>query len=153
MKFFKYCAIVLATAAFALLGVVAGSSLAQGGDSAVEPGLASAASDSPAPIYVPDYPRNSAGLTYGSSEGVWPEFEPDLILVVATNGREGYVFKAELDRATGGDVSTIEEALEWNSRRAELPDDRTIGVYLSDGTTKVGEFPIGASSITYDEDK
>jgi hypothetical protein len=71
-----------------------------------------------------------------------PEQEPDLIQVVATNGREGYVFKSQLDEASGAnqEFDSPADAVAWQrsveNRKFALP------VYTSDGITKIGEFVI-----------
>lgn len=59
------------------------------------------------------YPVNEHGNTYGSLAGmpddVWGSYEdmhalfPDLVLVEATNGATGYVWKDELDPPSAGE--------------------------------------------------
>jgi hypothetical protein len=54
----------------------------------------------------PEYPRNANGNTYGFvKDSVSPETEPDLIAVLTTDGKRGYVSKAELDVANGTTAS------------------------------------------------
>jgi len=50
-------------------------------------------------LYVrPNYPVNANGLTYGTiSYGS----RPDLIAVIATNGREGYIYASDMDASSG----------------------------------------------------
>ncbi len=85
------------------------------------------------------YGKNTSGLTFGSAlKASSPDAEPDLILVVATNGRDGYVVKKELDDAAGSNVSSPSEALAWQARAGGTND--TLTVYESDGKTKIGQF-------------
>ncbi|HIY64734.1 MAG TPA: hypothetical protein H9830_00480 [Candidatus Agrococcus pullicola] len=87
------------------------------------------------------YSTNSEGLTYGSAaDAPTPQSEPDLILVVATNGQEGYVLKEDLDAASGANVGSPEEAVEWQKSQ---PSHTSISVFESDGKTVIGEFSIG----------
>lgn len=88
------------------------------------------------------YKQNADGLTYGSAlDAVSPETEPDLINVVASNGKTGYVLKTELDRASGAlDFKSVDEALAWQSSRRSVT---SVTVYESDGKTVVGEFIVG----------
>lgn len=101
----------------------------------------------------PNWPVNTAGQTYGDESGpILYEDRPDLILVVAGNGRMGYVERDLLDELTGANVSTPEEALEWQRQQDEAGPQPSIyiPVYQSDGTTQVGTFEIdrsGSSSI------
>jgi len=45
-----------------------------------------------------NYPTNANGDTYGSAvEALTPDLEPDLVRVIATNGRQGYVYGRDLD--------------------------------------------------------
>lgn len=87
---------------------------------------------------LPDAARvrvNEAGHTYGSAvDAARPEDEPDLILVMATNGREGYVWKKDLDDPTPANPD--------DAARRGKPAQRTIKVYASDGTTVVGDFVV-----------
>lgn len=90
----------------------------------------------------PSYETNSSGLTYGSAlKAVSPDSEPNLILVTATNGREGFVYKAELDQASGNiDFKSPDEALAWQK---EHSGPTSVTVYDQDGKTVIGEFTIG----------
>ncbi|HET8928198.1 MAG TPA: hypothetical protein VFN24_10295 [Microbacterium sp.] len=111
-------------------GAIAGSFLAGPADPSFHSGA-------PAP----SYEENDAGYTYGSAlDAISPETEPDLILVLATNGVEGYVFKTELDNASGAlDFKSPEEAVAWQERNQ---DDVVLAVYAKDGKTRIGEFVI-----------
>lgn len=87
------------------------------------------------------YDRNSHGLSYGSAANArTPDEEPDLIRVVATNGREGYVTKVSLDEAAGANVNSPAEALAW--QESHQGTDDVIPVFESDGTTRIGTFVI-----------
>ncbi|WP_324654030.1 hypothetical protein [Georgenia sp. H159] len=83
---------------------------------------------------------NGRGETFGTTGS--PEGEPDLIAVEATNGKFGYVYREELDEATGEtaarDFTSPEDALEWQERNRGRT--HTLPVYLADGTTQIGEF-------------
>lgn len=90
---------------------------------------------------ISEWSTNSDGQTYGVMN---QNGDPDLVLVVATNGREGYVRSDDLADADGSTAAesftSPEEALEWQESmqgaRIELP------VYESDGRTIVGVFVI-----------
>lgn len=108
---------------------------------AVGVGLGSAVAAGPnEPASVsPAYQVNDSGQTYGViGEGA----EPDLIGVYATNGKQGYVLKSELDAASGhpSQFKSPEEALAWQEEFGY--DDRSIPVYEPDGKTVIGEFVI-----------
>lgn len=103
------------------------------------------------PMPAPEYAENESGLTFGSAaEAASPDQEPDLIAAMATNGREGYVRKSDLDEANGSAAaagfSSPEEALAWQAEQDALAErgggDRTIPVYAQDGFTVIGEFLI-----------
>lgn len=83
------------------------------------------------------YPMNVRGETYGPEiYAENPDQAPDLILAVATNGREGYVRKVDLrgpQPRTLADVAAIDESA---GRGRDIP------VYESDGTTVIGTFHI-----------
>lgn len=88
-----------------------------------------------------EWATNESGQTYGVEN---PNGSPDLIAVVATNGREGYVHRAELEEANGTaaarEFSSPEDALRWQEERAGKTF--TVAVYEADGTTQIGEFVI-----------
>jgi hypothetical protein len=92
------------------------------------------------------YAKNQAGMTYGSDlDAAAPAGEPDLISAVATNGKTGYVKKAELNKANGQDAlntfKSPQDAIAWqNSLTAQ--QDQTIAVYDQDGATVIGQFVI-----------
>ncbi len=88
-----------------------------------------------------DWATNGSGQTYGAEN---PDGIPDLIAVVATNGREGYVHRAELEEANGTaaarEFTSPEDAIKWQEERAGKTF--TVPVYEADGTTQIGEFVI-----------
>jgi hypothetical protein len=99
----------------------------------------------------PRWQTNQAGESYGSLfDSNSPENEPDLIQAVATNGTEGYVRAADLERAQGDPTSfaSPEEAIRW--QETEGAKDRTVPVYAVDGVTVVGEFLIVGSASQRD---
>ena len=78
---------------------------------------------------------NSNGHSFGSAlDADTPDEEPELIAVIATNGKTGYVWKTEMD---GPEPSNPEDAAKWAN------PIRTITVYESDGTSMVGTFKVG----------
>lgn len=111
-------------------------------------GVSRAPGGEPGGTIAPAYPTNEAGQTYGAEdENMSFEDRPDLILVQATNGREGYVLRESLDEVTGANVSSPQEALEWQRRQDDAGWDRlAIPVFLSDGLTQIGVFEINRSS-------
>lgn len=81
---------------------------------------------------------NAKGETYGvesQENGV-----PDLIAVVATNGRSGYAYASDL---YGGPMPTSPEDAVKNFSTPHPP--REIPVFLSDGETKIGVFMAAGS--------
>jgi hypothetical protein len=145
------------SAAFLIgVGVAAIVGLGAGTAVAAVPSLLSPAGVSPAngisaePKPDPSYAKNSKGQTFGSAaEATSPEAEPELILVVATNGKEGYVLKSDLDAANGQTASesfkSPEDALKWQETQGRK--DQVIPVYKSDGITRIGTFLVfGADS-------
>lgn len=78
----------------------------------------------------------------GETFGVENEFgTPDLIGVVATNGRTGYAYSEDLENAGGPPPTSPEEAGARQS--ANAGKTFTVPVYESDGETRIGEFTIG----------
>lgn len=74
---------------------------------------------------------NEGGQTFGAGNG---QGTPDLVAVVATNGRRGYAYAQDLEAPTPTSPS---EALAWQrvpQRDVEVP------VYESDGKTVIGTF-------------
>ncbi len=83
------------------------------------------------------FPTNANGQTYGSALGA--ATPPDLVLASATNGEIGYVYFAQLNSASGGNIASPQQALAWDEQTHQAA---TIPVYESDGTTVIGEFSI-----------
>lgn len=85
---------------------------------------------------------NDAGQTYGV---INPQGEPDLIAVIATNNRPGYVLRTDLADANGTtashDFTSPEDALRWQEENAAVV--HLIPVYEQDGTTLIGQFRVG----------
>lgn len=66
----------------------------------------------------PEFGVNEEGMTYGSTEGLYSGDQyPDLILVRATNGEIGYIYATDEAAASGGWVSTPEEAVAYMEER------------------------------------
>lgn len=85
---------------------------------------------------------NEQGESYGVQNA---NGTPDLVAVIATNGKTGYAHSADLADADGTQAATAfknpEEALAW--QRAHKGMSFSVPVYESDGTTLLGEFIIG----------
>jgi hypothetical protein len=77
---------------------------------------------------------NAHGETYGVANEMGT---PDLIAVIATNDRGGYVYARELEQAHAPQPANPEEAAQWRGKSRMIP------VYESDGRTIVGEFRAG----------
>lgn len=132
-------------AACAVIGIGGGAALAS------VPGVLSPIGVSPKPgiaaepMPAPTYPVNPSGQSFGSAANAnSPENEPDLIAVIATSGRSGYVLKSELDEANGttaaNSFTSPQDAVTWQETAGKY--DRAISVYESDGKTVIGEFLI-----------
>lgn len=93
----------------------------------------------------PDYPINESGRTYGVIANVMPENYPDLIGVIATNGKEGYAYKE--DFCDEYIPKSPEDAVRYMEKLKELNDQgyylQVIPVYDEAGKTVIGEFEIG----------
>lgn len=85
---------------------------------------------------------NAKGETFGVTN---VHGDPDLVGVVATNGRLGYAYDADLDRAGGPEPTSPEHALELQEERAGK--SLSAPVYESDGETVIGEFVITAPDL------
>jgi len=99
----------------------------------------------PAPS--PSFPTNASGLTYGSAaDAISPGTEPDLILVVTTDGKEGYAKKADLDQADGTTAAQTlspSDVLKWQDKR-NAQGTIMVPVYDVEGKTVIGEFAVVA---------
>lgn len=125
----------------AVLGVWAGSEVLAPDSTASAPASAPA---SP----VSGFPRNANGQTYGSALGVTSdENQPDLILVEADSGVEGYVRKKDLHSVDGGQFLSPSEAARHAAEAEQKPgrgaEDSVLRVYASDGTTVIGTWRLG----------
>lgn len=129
---------ILSVAAALAVGVGVGAAVANAAGSPHDATASSIGDASPAkgaePVVTQQVKHNAAGLTYGAAgQGASPADDPDLVLIVATNGKTGYAYTRDLNGPTPTSPS---EAL-------DLTNNRTVPVYLSDGTTKIGEFVFG----------
>lgn len=89
------------------------------------------------PAERPSFAHNAKNQTFGSVGDLKdPADEPDLILVVANEGGEGYVLRDQLNGPMPGSPA---EAV----AQAKAPQSRVIPVFVSDGVTKIGTFTIG----------
>jgi hypothetical protein len=131
-------------ATFLALAIVAGIGTGVAGVTIAQ------ASDQPtnrSQMAAPAYPKNASGQTYGSAaEATTPQNEPDLILVVATNGKTGYAKRTDLDPKSAANPAQAVAAQKANAAssavRAPVP------VYESDGKTVIGEFAFSAAGST-----
>lgn len=88
------------------------------------------------------YLTNKYGETYG--EDIYDSAEePDLVAVVATNGKEGYIKNSDVNKYAGGNVNSPEEAMEYMENRDEVIK---IPVYTKDGDFVIGFFELGGTS-------
>jgi len=89
-------------------------------------------------------------LTYGSvATANDPADEPELILATATNGRKGYVKKADLADVTGENVANPGEAVAFQERMDKAAANGEvfyIPVYDVNGKAVVGQFVVSPSS-------
>jgi hypothetical protein len=136
-----------------VVGVVAvggGAGLAVSLTQDTPAGTSTTPDGTPAPSIEPSFPTNASGQTYGNPDPrVGLDDYPDLLHVEATNGKTGYVDRHLLDELTGANLSSPDEAVEWQRQQdAAGPGVTYIPVYESDGTTVIGEFPISRSSTT-----
>ena len=90
---------------------------------------------------ITEWAVNDDGNTYGA---INQNGEPDLIAVVASNGKQGYVYATQLAEADGSAAAlkftSPEQALAWQKSR--IGKTFSVTVYESDGKTVVGEFVI-----------
>jgi hypothetical protein len=85
---------------------------------------------------------NASGESYGVQN---QNGTPDLIAVAVNQGKtQGYVKAAELNCASGGEVQSPAQALDWD--KASQNRNVSIPVYESDGTTVIGTFVVGHAS-------
>jgi hypothetical protein len=97
-----------------------------------------------------DFSVNENGQTFGSSaDSVLPCEFPDLIGVVATNGREGYIyFTDSIDHP-----SYVPRSMEEQQAMREQGHTvyRTVPVYDVDGRTQIGEFEYSLGMSFYSD--
>jgi hypothetical protein len=79
-------------------------------------------------VAISDWGVNHDGLTYGVDNA---RGTPDLVAVIATNGRSGYAYNRDLNPPGPTTLQTGPEP------------PQTIPVYTSDGHTRIGVFAIG----------
>lgn len=88
-----------------------------------------------------DWSVNAKGETFGIENDTGT---PDLIAVLTTEGRQGYVYADELAEIDGSAVAreftSPEDALRWQEE--QKGKTLSVPVYLSDGETVIGEFVI-----------
>lgn len=82
---------------------------------------------------------NENGQTYGVVNDTG---SPDLIAVIATNGKSGYAYRADMDVQPA--FKTPADALAW--QETHQGNSFSLPVYASDGQTIIGEFIIGGGS-------
>lgn len=112
--------ILVGIAAIAIVGAgaIGANAFAESVHLVAPAGLRSADGVPTTPAPDPTYAINASGQTYGSDlQANSPANQPDLILVVATNGKEGYVLRSDLDAADGTTASesfkSPADALAW----------------------------------------
>ena len=88
------------------------------------------------------YPTNAAGQTYGGEKPLVKA--PDLVAVVATNGKHGYCLSSDINPPPHP-PKTHEEAEAMSDRALR---GYTIPVYESDGVTQIGVFQMGGPGTT-----
>jgi hypothetical protein len=87
-----------------------------------------------------EWEQNDNGDSYGAVNN---RGEPDLIAVIATNGREGYVYADAMD---GPESTSPEEALTWQEEHAG--EVVSLPVFLADGETQIGEFVLAPTTTS-----
>lgn len=87
------------------------------------------------------WPKNASGVTYGSSgKAVSLEDEPDLVAIVATNGKEGYAYRSDLEEPEPS--SPAAAVARQNARVKAGYKPPPVPVYEVDGITQIGVFLI-----------
>lgn len=85
--------------------------------------------------------HNVEGDTYGVQN---ENGTPDLVAVMATNGRSGYAYRTDLEEAdgtaAGKTFKSPQDALDW--QEARQGKSFSVPVYDIDGKTVIGEFVI-----------
>lgn len=94
------------------------------------------------------WPSNASGQSYGSIQGVTSSASvPDLILVIATDGKVGYVHKAQWLAATQV-VPADPAAAVAQAQSGGNTATTTLPVYAQDGVTQVGVFVAGGGTTS-----
>ncbi|QSZ47372.1 peptidase M56 family protein [Arthrobacter sp. D5-1] len=92
-----------------------------------------------------EWATNGDGTTYGMEN---ENGSPDMIAVMATNGKRGYAYTAHLNEANGHTAAmsfkSPEEALAWQEERKGQTFH--VPVYEADGKSVIGEFEISDGS-------
>ena len=83
---------------------------------------------------------NAKGETFGVET---VNGSPDLLAVIATNGKTGYAYVAGMNSAWGPQPTSPEHALQMQEERAG--QTVSVPVYESDGETVIGEFVMGGT--------
>lgn len=88
-----------------------------------------------------DWATNDKNETFGVEN---ENGSPDLVAVIATNGRQGYVKRVDFEEADGTaatrEFTSPEDALKWQEQRRGK--SFSIPVYEFDGSTVIGEFVV-----------
>ena len=91
---------------------------------------------------VTDWATNADKNTYGMEND---NGSPDLIAVMATNGKRGYAYRTDLEEANGiaamKTFKSPQDALDW--QEARQGKSFSVAVYDTDGKTVIGEYIIG----------
>ena len=125
-------------------GLMVGALAGTGIGAAFATNAHSSASSPSVPPAAQPFGTNSAGETFGSALGSKSiASEPDLIAARATNGKDGYVKKADLEQ--GSNFKSPAAAIAWSKAHA---NGYTIHVYASDGVTVIGQFQVGGNGDT-----
>jgi hypothetical protein len=94
---------------------------------------------------VTDWAVNADGNTYGMEN---ENGSPDMIAVMATNGKRGYAYRTEMEEADGTAAmktfKSPQDAVGW--QEARRGKSFSVAVYDADGKTVIGEFVIGPAN-------
>jgi len=127
------------------VGTAGGAAVAAGGTGLLSPwGITADLNTETEPMPTPTYQANASGETFGSlADAPSPDDAPDLIQVVSTGGKTGYVRRSELEAVDGTAAmktfTSPADALAWQESQADRAQE-TVQVYLEDGKTVIGEF-------------
>ncbi len=151
MKTKHKVALTVASAVALTGGLVTGTAFAGVGIFQAPWGVAASDGQQAPAMPAPNYQKNAKGLSYGSAaDAPSSSAEPDLIQVLATNGKEGYAYKSDLDEATGESaIATFKspnDALKWQASHKDRAT--AVKVYDLDGSKIIGEFVVLPSNAT-----